>query len=496
MKENMKRMVLAALLLVEIAGSASAQRDDLYFVPKKKVKIEAVAKESGESAGQETVPVTAQEKEPMVSAGFFTKALEMDEDAYNRRGSYVTEQGDAVAEFAMDAEGFVLITEEGDTMWMNTDTLKLTRVGEDEGWVNGFDGSDADYEYAMRIVRFRNPRYAIPVSSPLYWDVVYGGALWLSWDWNIYDDGLYAYVFPTASNWHYWDYRMGYPYGWSPWGGGYWNHHWGWHYGHHWGGFYGHVWYDPWYDPYCYGYYPGWHHGHHGFYPGIGKPGWGGGKPGSRPYENTRHATVASTRRGTQDDGAVARGTTSATRRDVNTSRTNNGSTRSSSVRVVTGRAGSSTSRSSGAVRSSSGMGNGDEMLRRGSSTSSSISRGAATGSSSRGSYTRQSSSRSGSSSSYNRPSSTRSSSSSISRSSSSSRSSGYSSGYSSNSSSSSSSSSRSSSYSGSSSYSSSSRSSSGSYSSGSSYSGGSRGGSSYSGGGSSRSGGSSGSRR
>ena len=45
----------------------------------------------------------------------------------------------------------------------------------------------------MRIVRFRNPRYAIPVSSPLYWDVVYGLP---SWDWNVYDDGLYAYVFP------------------------------------------------------------------------------------------------------------------------------------------------------------------------------------------------------------------------------------------------------------------------------------------------------------
>ena len=35
----MKRMVVAALLLVEIVGSASAQRDDLYFVPKKKVKM-------------------------------------------------------------------------------------------------------------------------------------------------------------------------------------------------------------------------------------------------------------------------------------------------------------------------------------------------------------------------------------------------------------------------------------------------------------------------
>ena len=132
------------------------------------------------------------------------------------------------------------------------------------------------------------------------------------------------------------------------------------------------------------------------------------------------------------------------------------------------------------------------EVLRRGGSTSSSVSRGATTGSSSRSSYTRQSTSRSSSGSSYNRPSSTRSSSSSISRSSSSSssRSGSYSSG-----------SSRSSSYSGSSSYSSgssysSSRSSSSYSSGGSSYSGGgSRGGGSSSSG-SSRSGGGGGSRR
>mgnify|MGYP001423127249 CR=1 FL=1 len=57
---------------------------------------------------------------------------------------------------------------------------------------NGFDGSEDDYEYAMRIVRFRNPRFAIPISSPLYWDVVYGVN---SWDWNVYDDGFYAYAF-------------------------------------------------------------------------------------------------------------------------------------------------------------------------------------------------------------------------------------------------------------------------------------------------------------
>ena len=494
----MKRVVLVALMMVGITVSVSAQHDDLYFVPKKKTKVETSAR-TEVAAEEETV---SSYQEP-VSA---TRGLDMDEDAYNRRGAFVTEQGEAVSEFVMNDDGFVLITEEGDTMWMDTDTLKLTRVKEDEGWVNGFDGSDSDYEYAMRIVRFRNPRYAIPVSSPLYWDVVYGGALWPSWDWNIYDDGLYAYVFPTANNWLYWDYRMSYPFGWSPWGS-HWNHHWGWHYGHHWGGFYGNIWYDPWYDPFYCGYYPGWHHGYHhgypGYYPGIGhgKPGWGGVIPGSRPRENDRHAMVASTRRGTQDNNGVSRGSTSTTRREMTGTRTDGSTTRSPSVRVVTGRSSSSDSRASGVVRSTTNRSVNDDVLRRGGSTSSSVGRSATTGSSSRSSYTRQSTSRSSSGSSYNRPSSTRSSSSSVSRSSSSSRSGGYSSGsssssYSSGSSSYSSSRSSSSYSSGSSSYSSSSRSSS-SYGGGSSYSGGSSSrssGGSYGGG--SRSGGSSGSRR
>ena len=61
--------------------------------------------------------------------------------------------------------------------------------------MNGFDGSEDDYEYATRIIRFRNPRYAISISSPLYWDVVYGLN---PWDWNVYTDGLYAYAFPLS----------------------------------------------------------------------------------------------------------------------------------------------------------------------------------------------------------------------------------------------------------------------------------------------------------
>lgn len=404
----MKRVVLIACLLVGVVVTASAQRDDLYFVPKKRAKTEAKA------TPLQDVSEETEQANPLPegdSSGVPTMVLEMDEDAYNRRGSYVTKQGDAVSEFAMSDEGFVVITEEGDTLWMNSDTLRLSRVQDGEGWVNGFDGSDSDYEYAMRIIRFRNPRYAIPVSSPLYWDVVYGGALWPSWDWNVYDDGMYAYVFPTSSNWHYWDYMMSYPLGWSAWSDP-WAYHHGFHWGHHWGNhygwqYYGHVWYDPWFNPYFHGYNPGWHHGHHhGHYPHYGAvtPGWAGG---SRAYPNDRTSAVASTRRDPQQSTASSRGASTASRTGSTAASSRSGSERTSSVRVVTGRTGSS---SSSAVRTSGSSRSGaDDAVMRRSTGSSSVSRSSSSRSS-------------GASSSYSRPSSTRSSSSSsVSRSSSSS---------------------------------------------------------------------------
>ena len=444
----MKRLLLITWMLVGIIASASAQHDDLYFVPKKKNKTEKKEEVLSESSTA-VVP---------------TNQLEMDEDAYNRRSSYLTEQGDVLSEFAMSDAGFVLITEEGDTMWMDTDTLRLTRVQDDEGWINGFEGSDSDYEYAMRIVRFRNPRYAIPVSSPLYWDVVYGGAMWPSWEWNIYDDGTYAYVFPTSSNWHYWDYMMSYPFGWSPWGYSwahhhgypYWGNPWGSHYGWH---FYGHVWYDPWFNPY-YPHYPGWNHGHHhGHHPswGVGKPVWNTPKA----YPNHRTSAGASTRRDVQQGNAAERNA-ATTRVDNGTStrRIDNGSSRNSSVRVVTG--------STDAVRTTAnGRTINSEVIHRSTGSSSANRSTTTTGSG----YTRQSPSRStgGSSSSYNR-SSSNSSSSSMNRSTSTggSRSTSYSTGSSTSSRSNSYSgggSSRSSSYGGGSYSGSSSRSSGGSYS-------------------------------
>ena len=385
----MRKMVLTALMVVGIMSSASAQRDDLYFVPKKKKVVTTQVEEKlvvdELDAMSKTYAVTSMP----------AKQLEMDEDAYNRRGSYLTVEDDAMLQ---DAE-----------------SKELTRVDDSEGWVNGFEGSDSDYEYAMRIIRFRNPRYAIPVSSPLYWDVVYGGALWSSWEWNVYDDGMYAYVVPTSSNWYYWDYYMNYPLGWSAWGNHWYAHH-GYHWGLHWGNHYygwqfcGHMAHAPWYNP-------GWHHGH---YPGVSRPGWGGG--GHKVIQNNRTPGSLPSHRGTQVGSTPSRV--------------------GSSARVVaghTGGTGTSVSRPSGtAVRSSSSSHTSSNEVVRRSTGSSSVNRSSSSSSSGSG-YTSRSSSGS-SSTSYSRPSSTRSSSSSTSRSSSSSsstssRSSSYSSGSSSRSS-------------------------------------------------------------
>ena len=96
----------------------------------------------------------------------------------------------------------------------------------------------------MRIVRFRSPAYAIPISSPLYWDVVYGA--FPSWDWNVYDDGLYAYVFPTYTNPLWWDWRWNWSIAGPRWGYG-----WGWHSPWYYGGWYSSYWYG--------GYWGGWY---------------------------------------------------------------------------------------------------------------------------------------------------------------------------------------------------------------------------------------------
>ncbi len=230
----MKKIVFLSLFILCLPLTLQAQSidDDLYYVPSKnkenvkqnkESKVEEIVIESNDSATSltsSTVPVVVKDNQGNIR----------DIDEYNRRFNSKDHN------FSFD----------NDTLYIE----EKPYTGLDGEWVNGFDGSEDDYEYATRIIRFRNPRYAISVSSPLYWEVVYGLN---SWDWNVYTDGLYAYVFPTFTNRLWWDWRFNY-YGW--WGYPYYG--WGWGYPYY--GWYGLGW------SYSFYHHPIWHPG--GWYPG------------------------------------------------------------------------------------------------------------------------------------------------------------------------------------------------------------------------------------
>ncbi len=243
----MKKILLVSLIMTCLPVLTMAQ-DDLYFVPKKKVEKKVTtatpAKVVVESDKAPTTVYAAPNSTVVVKD---VKGNIRDVDEYNRR-----------------------YTSRDNTFTMENDTLYIEEKPYNERgeWVNGFEGTQDDYEYAMRIIRFRNPRFAIPVSSPLYWDVVYALP---SWEWNVFDDGFYAYAFPTYSNSLWWDWRWNYPWG-SSWalGGWYspWYNHWygNYWYGGYWGGYWGH-----------YHHHHHWHPHYHGpLYAGVGGY-WGGG---------------------------------------------------------------------------------------------------------------------------------------------------------------------------------------------------------------------------
>ena len=193
----MKKIVFLSLFALCLPWVLSAQSidDDLYYVPSKK-KEEKTEKKKTPAADAVVVKTNAPTT-VYASPGNTTIVVKdrkgniRDVDEYNRR--YDSKDYD--------------FSQENDTLYVD----EKEDDGLDGEWVNGFDGSEDDYEYATRIIRFRNPRYAISIGSPLYWDVVYGLN---SWDWNVYTDGLYAYAFPTFTNRLWWDWRYN-SYGWG-----------------------------------------------------------------------------------------------------------------------------------------------------------------------------------------------------------------------------------------------------------------------------------------
>ncbi len=330
----MKHRIIQLITMAVVPLLGHAQVDDMYFIPKKETK---------DVQRQHTVPAQTQVRE---SAETYTlpdtytpaNGNTRDVDEYNRRHRF----GETQPEDTVD-----------------------TTVEEEGEWVNGFQGSDADYAYTKRILRFYTPSVGIPVSSPLYWDLCYGPN---SIYWNVYDDGIYAYAFPSSWNSLYYGPYFSFSWGWRPY-----HSYWGWNY----------PWYGGWYGPW-YG-----HHWHH--HPIWGGPHYPGGtvggnyRPVSRP--SVRYRENSALARGGASRSTTGRrtlnSTSRATRESNATTRRNNTTApvrSSSQTAPVRSRSAGSVTRSSGQPSRSTFSGGGRMPMRSGGgfspSRSGSVSRG------------------------------------------------------------------------------------------------------------------------
>ena len=146
----MKKIVYFLLfaLCLPIGLLAQSVDDDLYFVPSKDKQEKKETPVKKETKQQVTNIYTSPGTTVVVQD---RKGKTRDVDEYNRR--YDARDN----EFVMD----------NDTLYIK----EKSNPDLDGEWVTGeFDGTQEDYEYAERIIRFRNPRFAISISSPLYWD--------------------------------------------------------------------------------------------------------------------------------------------------------------------------------------------------------------------------------------------------------------------------------------------------------------------------------------
>lgn len=293
MKSRICMLVVLWLGLMPLSMSA---QDDMYFIPKKKTQSETTEKkqvqektvcpENGKAATGTVLKNT-----PVYSFSYVDEVPGeengRDVDEYNRRYRYEDPSVDSS-----------YVAEEDDSL-----------LGSEDGeWVGGFDGSDEDYEYSKRLLTFWAPTVGVPVSSPLYWDLCYGPN---SIYWNVYDDGFYAYIFPTAWNPYYyspwrlgywWDFGYGYPY-WG-WGG----YYWGWHHPHH-------------YWPYYSGHYYASHPSYRVNRPSLGRTGVTRRTISGSPVRGTTGVRGSSTGRGGVIRGARVGGSSVETQQNDRGSR-------------------------------------------------------------------------------------------------------------------------------------------------------------------------------
>ena len=161
----MKNRILFSLVVAVIPFFSFAQIDDMYFVPQKETKEQKEQQTRSQPsmhAISESVATTASNEHVQNNA--------RDVDEYNRRYRW-----------------------ENDSTAANEEET----ANEENARADSIQGLEEDYQYTKRILRFNTPTIGVAVSSPLYWDLRYGPN---SIYWDVYDDGFYAYAYPSSCN--------------------------------------------------------------------------------------------------------------------------------------------------------------------------------------------------------------------------------------------------------------------------------------------------------
>lgn len=185
----MKRLVIFSAMLAFTQLSIIAQ-DDLYFFPEKSKEQKTEVKVENKTKAREPELVFKGNADVEVY-----NTSSRDEDEYNRRYMYSGDGADAAVPDTIDS--------------VEPD------IYDDEN----------DYQYSRQILRFYSPHVGVYVSSPYYWDLVYGyGAF----------DYLYADPFFYYDP-YYWSWGWSFGWGWRPWGSWY-GPFWGWYHPYHWVG--------------------------------------------------------------------------------------------------------------------------------------------------------------------------------------------------------------------------------------------------------------------
>lgn len=178
-----KKLFWTLFLALITSLSMQAQDDDLYFTPSKKKK--------GQNMNATVTSVRSNQQSVSTTNTRPTLAVynnnSRDEDEYNRR--------DANYAGAWQTDGGAQ-----DSLIGSVDTVY--EVSPDM-----YD-PESDFVYSRRLLRFHSPRFGFALSSPYYWDLVYGygvyNYLYDPFYWDLYDP-------------FYWDYGWGYGWSWRPW---------------------------------------------------------------------------------------------------------------------------------------------------------------------------------------------------------------------------------------------------------------------------------------